>query len=165
MVKINTLYSLSDISDCYSINKNGEIINTRTNHIKSYTLGKRGYYYVSLNEKISNRQVKIPVHKLMALAFINNGPYEDINHIDGNKLNNAISNLEFCTQKYNVIHAWKSGLITREERVFKVSKIDGSIISGTIKELTNILKIPKGTLYDLYYKSKGSVKYNIKSII
>ena len=164
MVKINSLYSLSEISDCYSVNSNGEIINDKTKKIKTQILGKRGYYYVSLNKKGTNKQLKVPVHKIIALAFISNNPYECINHIDGNKKNNSIKNLEFCSQKYNVLHAWNNKLITRSEKIFNVLKTDNSIISGTIKELVKIFNIPKGTLYDLYYKSKGSVKYKIISI-
>ena len=164
MVKINTLYSLSNISDCYSIDDDCIIYNTITGHKKNQSLGKRGYYYVSLNEKNSNRQVKVPVHKIIALAFIKNDKYESINHIDGNKLNNNISNLEFCSQQYNVIHAWRTNLIKREEKIFKITKLDNTVVSGTIKELSNNLNIPKGTLYDLFYKSKSSKKYSIKSI-
>lgn len=164
MIRINTLYSLSEISDCYYINLKGEVINAKTNYIKIQTLGKRGYYYVSLNKKNTNKPVKVPIHKIIALAFINNGPYECINHIDGNKKNNSINNLEFCSQRYNVQHAWNNKLIIRTEKLFNVLKTDNSIISGTMKELSKILNIPKGTLYDLFYKQKGSSKYNIISI-
>ena len=51
MIKINTLYSLENISDIYYITDNLDIININTNHIKAQTLGKRGYYYVTLSDK------------------------------------------------------------------------------------------------------------------
>ena len=41
MIRINTLYSLSEISDCYYINLKGEVINAKTNYIKIQTLGKK----------------------------------------------------------------------------------------------------------------------------
>jgi hypothetical protein len=54
----------------------------------------------------------IAVHRMIALAFIGYKPTNShqVNHIDGNKLNNSISNLEYCTQKENIRHAWKSNL-------------------------------------------------------
>lgn len=163
MIKINTLYSLSNISDCYYINDNLQIINKNTGYIKKQTLGKRGYYYVTLNN-MQNKQVKVPVHKIVALAFICNEKFEVINHKDGNKLNNSIENLEFCTQQHNVNHAWDNGLATRNETLFQIIYLNNRVLVGTIKSLVDETSIPKGTLYDCYYKNKGSKLHNIKSV-
>lgn len=164
MIQVNTLYGLENVSSCYWVTNDGSIINKNTGNVKSQTLGKRGYYYVSLNEKKTNRQVKVPVHKIIALAFIKNEPYQDINHKDGNKQNNAIENLEFCTRQRNVIHAWEQDLITREERLFKVNFENYSVI-GTMKELRDKLKIPRATLYDIFYHKRMSKKYGINNIV
>ena len=133
MKKINELYSLEWASDCYFINDNLEIINVNTNKIKSQSIGKRGYKYVTLNRKSDNVQIKVYVHKIIALAFINNTKYECINHKDGNKLNNAIKNLEFCTPKDNVHHAWNNKLIVRKERLFKLEFNNGKVLLNTMK--------------------------------
>lgn len=51
------------------------------------------------------------IHRLVALAFIPNPENKPcINHIDGNKLNYSIDNLEWCTQRDNIIHAIRTGL-------------------------------------------------------
>lgn len=51
------------------------------------------------------------IHKMIAKAFIPNpNNKKHINHIDGNKLNNKISNLEWCTLKENIQHAFRTGL-------------------------------------------------------
>lgn len=165
MIKVNSLYSLENISDCYSVTDDGQIVNTTTGKVKSQSTLKNGYRCVSLNEKVTNRQVKVTVHKIIALAFIRNEPYEVINHINGCKTDNRKENLEFCTYRDNSRHAWKTGLIVRKERLFTVRFVNGLTSSGTMKDLSQRLSIPRPTLYDLFYKQKGSVQHQITEIL
>lgn len=70
----------------------------------------RGYYYcnISTNCKVS----KVKIHRLVAKYFVNNPLSKDtVNHIDGNKLNNHFSNLEWLTRKENIQHGYKNGLM------------------------------------------------------
>ena len=65
-------------------------------------------------------------HVLVALAFI--GPRPEglhVNHIDGDKLNNAVSNLEYCTPKENTAHAFRAGLIPSRVGTRGKLKIEG----------------------------------------
>lgn len=56
------------------------------------------------------------VHRLVAEAFIPNpDSLPQINHIDGNKDNNCVSNLEWCDGRHNIRHALANGLISREK--------------------------------------------------
>lgn len=71
----------------------------------TYTLNNRGYYSVGIRRKT------YMVHRLVAQAFIPNPENKPcVNHIDGNKLNNHVSNLEWCTVQENNLHARQTGL-------------------------------------------------------
>lgn len=68
-----------------------------------------GYYKVALSMNRSLRSFR--VHRLVAAAFVDNpSKLQEVNHKDGNKLNNEASNLEWCTHSQNVQHAFDSGL-------------------------------------------------------
>ena len=79
-------------------------------------LAKNGYYIVGLYKERKCKQYY--VHRLVAKAFLENEK-EMVNHIDGNKKNNMLSNLEWCTRQENEIHAWKIGL---KEKIRETSK-------------------------------------------
>lgn len=84
----------------YEINELGQIKNKKTGKILSQSLSSKGYYQVNIGNK-SRR-----VHRLLAEAFIPNpSNLETVNHIDGNKLNNSLSNLEWMSRSNNVLHS------------------------------------------------------------
>lgn len=81
-------------------------------YILKATADKKGY--LRLRVTINREKFSYKVHREVAKAFIlnpNNLP--QVNHIDGNKANNAVSNLEWCTNKENAHHALRTGLWTQ----------------------------------------------------
>lgn len=94
--------------DVYDISDKGEVIYLKKNRITFGYKDKKGY----LNFDFRRRGGKcVKVHRLVAEAFIPN-PYNlpQVNHKDGNKENNNVSNLEWCDNSYNQKHAFKNKL-------------------------------------------------------
>lgn len=105
----------------YFINKSGEIY--RNNKRLKTCITHRGYERICLCKK--QVQKSFVVHRLVAIAFVENpNNYPEVNHIDGNKLNNRALNLEWVDKKMNMQHALKMGLIKNgyELKTAKVPK-------------------------------------------
>ena len=98
-------YEVSNLGRVRSMKKYGGM----TGRIMSQTIQRKGYYAVCFS--IDNKRVCCKVHRLVIEAFIPNPDnLPCINHIDGNKLNNQASNLEWCTYQHNMQHAVRTGL-------------------------------------------------------
>lgn len=105
-------YAVSNFGNVKSVerkvkNRNGyRIVKER---ILKPSISNKGYYLVTLSK--NGKLHTFAIHKMVMEHFNRCAfDYEVINHIDHNKLNNNISNLEYITQKENVKDAWNNGL-------------------------------------------------------
>ena len=88
-------------NDNYEISNLGNVRNKKTKRILKPFTTSNNYLKVKLSK--NNKQIDYFVHRLVAQAFIPNpNNYPEVNHKDENKLNNALSNLEFLTHKENI---------------------------------------------------------------
>lgn len=108
------LYQVSDLGRVKSLPKsiwNGKgFFISKEKILKPNTLAK-GYFQVELKKDF--KRCCFQVHRLVAMAFINNpdsNTYDQINHINGNKQDNRVENLEWCNNSLNQKHAWATGL-------------------------------------------------------
>lgn len=96
--------------------------------LKPY-VGSDGYMQVVYTDE-NHRGIHQRVHTILAHCFIPNpNNYKYVNHIDSNKLNNSLDNLEWCTNSYNVYHGWHSGNRTHKNNTAVLVKdVNGKII-------------------------------------
>lgn len=114
----------------YWVNKKGQVMG-RTGVILKPSINKKGY--LKLPFYTTDKTSSFLVHRLVALAFIpnpNNLP--QVNHIDCNKQNNNVENLEWCTDEENRIHKLANNLnVTKQGAEHKLAKL-------TEEEVTDI---------------------------
>lgn len=69
---------------------------------------RAGYKYVALKQP-NGKSIKFLVHRLVMRAFVGEPPRDrpQVNHIDGTKANNVVSNLEYCSAQENLLHLTK----------------------------------------------------------
>jgi DNA modification methylase len=95
----------------YLISNTGIVYNTRTKSIKKSFPDKKGYLRIRLID--GQRGATKKIHRLVAEAFLPNFKEKpQVNHIDCNKKNNHVSNLEMVNQSENTKHAWKNKRMT-----------------------------------------------------
>ena len=88
----------------YEVSSRGRVRSVRTGKVLAQCLWNSGYMGVSL--WANNKGVNRSVHRLMAESFLNLEPELQVNHIDGNKLNNSLENLEVVTPSENSRHRY-----------------------------------------------------------
>lgn len=92
----------------YLISNFGRVMLSKNNKIAKPSLDQRGYPQIVLSK--NGQRVSRRIHRLVAETFLRDNKKREVNHIDGNKLNNSVFNLEWVTSKENVSHAIKNGL-------------------------------------------------------
>jgi len=93
----------------YSITEDGRVYSHHRGIYRALSRDKYGYITTALHSYGIRKMAK--VHRLVAGAYIPNPENKPcVNHIDGDKANNHVSNLEWCTQSENNLHAYKIGL-------------------------------------------------------
>lgn len=120
-------YEASDLGRIRSLPRT----TTKGGILKQSINTRNGYCYVSLSKDGKQRQCR--VHRLIAATFFEVDPDRpQINHINGDKTNNSIENLEWCTQSENMLHAYESGL--EKKRTKKVVDLDSGEIYDSVTD-------------------------------
>lgn len=148
------LYQVSNYGKVKSLKRTINLKNCKyskkENILKTYT--NRGYIQIGLCK--NGKRVTKKVHRIVAETFTAN-PYNNpcVNHIDGNKENNCVKNLEWCNYKENSIHYVKNFSKDRYSKI-KSKKVYQYDINNTfirewksVKEIHKELNISKSSIY------------------
>lgn len=97
----------------YKVSNLGRVKDYKGN-LKSTYINNKGYYCLSLYKDGKTHHPTL--HRVVATAFIPNlESYSQVNHIDGNKQNNIVTNLEWCNQRQNYDHGMNKFLYSKNE--------------------------------------------------
>lgn len=119
-----------------------------------------GYLMVNLDHKLYR------VHRLVGVAFLEKDvDREHINHKDGNRVNNRVENLEWCTPYENVHHAIDTGLIKKSRYLLQHNKIIDLYKTMNVCEIAKEFNVSYTIIYNLLksnnIKIKKKSKFNI----
>lgn len=169
---MNVRKILIDGVNDYFLDTNGNIYYVDNSLRLLYKTLSQGYYYVHLYFKDGTYKT-YRLHRLIAMTFIpvpdrhKNIPIEKlfVNHIDGNKLNNKVENLEWCTSSENMIHAYKNNLwsplrIQKHSVLVDVYDLFGNKLyeNITISETSRRLKCSVSSVTRAYKEYNGLLK-------
>lgn len=140
------------------IRKNGSVM-TYERKEKAVNIKEHGYSYVTISK--DNKSKSHLLHRIVAETFIENPDNKGfVNHKDGNKQNNHVSNLEWVTKKENQAHSESNGFI-RDRAGYSVDVFDSSGYVATFGSITkaskylNLDRIVVGRVIDKEVLLKG----------
>lgn len=142
----------------YCVSREGKIFSLKSNRFLKPFSDTAGYQYIECYK--NGKKHKFSVHRLVATAFIENPENKkEVNHKDGNKLNNTVENLEWVTPSENCVHAERTGLrnnaLLTDEQVHAIcSKICDGFRNS---DISNMFGVPKYTVSEI--KNKKSYNY------
>lgn len=161
--------NIENYKDIYSVSTNGDIYSHSWKRIMVGKINKNGYRQIILCSN-NKRKTKL-VHRIVAETFIENpNNYPCVNHINGDKQDNRVENLEWCNYSHNTKEAYRLGLEkiykgSDNKRSIKINQYDlnGNLINtfNGIKEAGRILNICPGHISKC---CKGKMKTAYKSI-
>lgn len=161
----NNFYEASNTGKIRSVDR---IVKQRNNRkqlkkgkILSPSINRCGYLVQPLSR--NNKLVSFTVHKLVAITFLEKPKYKcEINHKDGNKLNNNVDNLEWVTRSDNLRHAVKNNMITYHNGIKHKNSVFNENELKSIRALLSVgsspLKIAKS--YNVHFSTIYRIKNN-----
>ena len=152
------------ISDFGRVKRIKAYRSTYVGKILSPVLNCNGYGGVLLYE--NGKQKHWQCHRLVAIAFLGEPPQgKEVNHIDGNKTNNYLSNLEYVTKSENINHAYRLGLLKgrrgEDHHMTKLCESDifeirALVSRGNIthREIAEMYGVCRQTISDIWTKKR-----------
>lgn len=155
---------LPEIKDYYTINDKGEVFSDNSGKMK--TRNRAGTEYQIINfQTVDGKKKTFRVHRLVLLAFEPCHPIEknEVNHIDGNKKNNSLENLEWITASENQQHAYRTGLNHgRKGETSNFHKLSAEDVKE-IRYLYDNTKITRKELAERFHCTPSNITYIVNN--
>lgn len=148
--------------EVYEISSLGRVRNKKTNNFIIGDINNYGYYRVTLY--YNNKKQRFFRHRLVAIHFIPNNDETKtfVNHIDGDKSNNTITNLEWVTQSENEKHAFKTELKHTTNNPFIVTLSNGEeLYFDKIEDCVKHFQCSRFAVMGWLNKGAKSKKYGV----
>lgn len=139
----------------YLVSKEGDIINKKTNRKLKFGINKYGYAIISLyHNKIAKT---INLHRIVAENYINNiNNKSQVNHINGIKTDNRVSNLEWVSCSENLKHAFKNGLKSHNQL---------NLTNRRLSRIKLVLNTQTGIFYESATEAAKSINMSPSNLI
>lgn len=140
----------------YMINKNGKVYSKKTNKYLKLKEDRYGYYAVTLFK--NGKSYYFTIHRLVAITFLKKPVNCNVvNHLDSNKKNNSVENLEWTTVSGNTKHCYENNVLFRNQVLNNCKKG-----SNTRKKKVNIKGIEFNSMVEAseYFKVNKKTIYN-----
>lgn len=152
----------------YQVSSHGNIRNAKNKQCLKQSKQRNGYLYVTLRK--NGNQYHSLMHRIVALSFIENETgHAEINHINEDKEDNRVSNLEWCDHRYNINYG-TGHLRSAQKQGRKVRQLtlDGEIIKeySSVREAARIMNRNHKDIYNVcngYRKSSCGFKWEYVS--
>jgi len=137
--------SVAGFEDQYEVSNTGFVRNKRTEKLLTLMDNGRGYLTVCLGRAVAGKNTRRYIHRLVASAFLDRADWaNEVNHKDGDKSNNYVTNLEWTDRQGNINHSWESNLSTPTPK-----KLDEGEVMGIFLESTSGCK-PQSEIAESY---------------
>jgi hypothetical protein len=145
----------------YAISSDGRVMNKRTGKLLKHAFNRGKFVRLTYKGVIKSMYVS----RLIAEAFIPNPDNKPIvGHLDGNKLNNDITNLCWQGYKENRRMSWELGLHNANHRKVKVISLEDNVEYESIKEYADKMSLNYSTVYDMLRSTNGCNKLKVKRL-
>ena len=131
----------------YYVSKCGKVYTGKKNCFLTPRLKKNGYYQVAIyNNSIRHDK---SIHRLVMETFIPEKKNAHINHINGNKADNNIENLEWCSVSHNLKHSWASGHRSNAHRRKVIMQKEAGVFYDGLEEAAKVIGIGQSYLSNM----------------
>lgn len=137
----------------YGITKSGKL------YREDREISFRAYEYIIAEVHKEGKRTSVRQHRLLAEVFIPNPKnLPQVNHKDGDKHNNSLDNLEWCTPSENVKHSYETGLASNKGSRHPRSKFTESDIAQILDLRSQGIKLKDiAALYNVHFSTIGKI--------